>query len=248
MKKIQTEQEFHERMRQLLEYRIGDMQPFRHKPVEESADEELIDGLMEEDEEEGDAPAPEKKADKPKPKAQPENKPAPKPKAKPEKAPEQADTAVVDPEQELSPVSDEPAPAQGGPAPEAETDAITQKLNTFQDFMQSTAQTLASINDRLAQIGDLGVKVDKLDHEMKEINPSPEETYDLISKHSYPYNLKLSDVWSDYFEDTPGEADATAPTEKEYTADVEEIEQSMSDHEVQDSFYRDEEDQEKPGL
>lgn len=237
MKKIQTEQEFHARMKQLLEYRIGDMQPFRHKPVEESADEEAIDGLMQEDEEEGEEQSQDEKAEKPAPK--PAEKPAPKqkPEAAAKPAPKPTPEAPVDPEKELAPVKDE------APAPESpQAGAIEQKLSAFEDFMQSTAQTLSSINDRLSQIGQIGDKVDKLDHEMKEINPTPEETYDLISKHSYPYSMKLSDVWAGYFDEGP-KADSAAQDQQGYTANVEDIEQSMSDHDVEDSFYKDEEDE-----
>ncbi len=123
------------------------------------------------------------------------------------------------------PVQQEPVPA---PTPEPVQVTVPQDVNSeleikLNDQIAKTDQMLQAINmiqQTLStnQVGvgqdmDVNAKIDQVAKEVEDIkNPSYEKQFDMISRNSYPYNIKLSDYWG--WEDA---ADRQNQEGKEYT-------------------------------
>ena len=63
-----------------------------------------------------------------------------------------------------------------------------------------TEELLAKLDDmesKLSSVEQVNSKIDKLSQEIEEIKPpSYEDQLEMVSKNSYPYNVKLSDYWN----------------------------------------------------
>ena len=116
---------------------------------------------------------------------------------------------------------------------------------------QKVDELLTKLNDleqKLATMNDLVSKIDELENEFEKRNPTPEEKLDMRSLDSFPYNLKLTDYWSekegayDVMNNSkkvqPHDYQGPTPTvEKEYTLTQGEVENDYNEGEVSDSFY-----------
>jgi len=134
---------------------------------------------------------------------------------------EQPQQQAAAPEQQQAPAP-EPAPApvpEPAPAPEpmpepavADTNDLEIKLNDQIQKTQEVLNVVTQLQNSLGAIQGVNSKIDQVAQKVEDIaNPSPEKQFDMISKNSYPYNIKLSDYWG--WEDA--EADKEAK-EKEY--------------------------------
>ena len=76
-------------------------------------------------------------------------------------------------------------------------------------------------------------KMDELEQEVKDRNPSPTEKLSMRSMDSFPYSVKLTDFWNDregY--DATGEEDE----EQEYTLTKQDIDDDYSEVDIRSSF------------
>lgn len=108
---------------------------------------------------------------------------------------EPAQEPVVEPTPVAEPVEDEVEVdisdiIKGGQEAKESIDKISSKI----DIMM---KKYAEINHRLASINSLEQKIEGLEHEIEKRNPTEEEKLELRSVDSAPFNLKLSDYWSD---------------------------------------------------
>lgn len=97
-----------------------------------------------------------------------------------------------------------------------------------------TDELLAKLGDmenKLNSVDQVNAKVEKLASEVKEaMPPSYEEQLDMISKKSFPYNVKLSDYWKF---DNEQEVEP-----KKYTLNPDDI-KNVNDNEIKDTFATD---------
>ena len=94
-----------------------------------------------------------------------------------------------------------------------------------------TDELLAKLNDMETKFNSVDVvnaKIEKLANDVKEaMPPSYEEQLDMISKKSFPYNVKLSDYWK---------FDKNQQVEpKEYTLDTNDI-KDVNDNDIKNTF------------
>lgn len=106
---------------------------------------------------------------------------------------------------------EEPMDDMGGD--EVEVD-VTDLVNTSNELKASSeensakmAELIDNFNKLTSQVNSMtqmGKKIDSLDNELKTIsaeiekrNPTPTEKIEMRSLDSFPYNIKLSDFWSD---------------------------------------------------
>ena len=123
-----------------------------------------------------------------------------------------------------APGGDVPPPAAGGevpppaePAPnekgEVEVD-ITDLVKSTKDTKDKIEGTNELLNSLMSKFYDLENKmtsfdqilnrIDKIEQDFEKRLPTPVEKLEMRSMDSYPYNIKLSDFWSDEVEDIDG--------------------------------------------
>lgn len=175
---------------------------------------EYKEEVIDEDEEEEGAPAP-------------APKPAPKPAAPAEPEPAQA----PEPSPAPSPAPAAPAPApMPMPAPPTPEEEMKNLLDRQVSQTSEIMAKIGELSNKISSIDNVINTVDSLAHEVEEIkNPSPEVQQDLISKASYPYNIKLSDYWNF---DEEGEAPAE---EEKYEINQGDI-INYNDSQIKDTF------------
>ena len=81
-------------------------------------------------------------------------------------------------------------------AKEASEEANAKLEDLINGFAQIQNQ-LGVMQQTSAKIDELGNKVTELEHDIERRNPTPEEQIEMRSLDSYPYNIKLSDYWSE---------------------------------------------------
>ncbi len=179
------------------------------------------------------------------------------------------DDELKDLESELPPADDaenpeeEPMDDMGGEEEpmddmgdeEVEVD-VTDLVNTSNELKASSeensakmAELIDNFNKLTSQVNSMtqmGKKIDSLDNELKTIsaeiekrNPTPTEKIEMRSLDSFPYNIKLSDFWSDNTDKVTtvgsSKSDMGEEKPKEYVltkADVDDF----SEPDIRDSF------------
>ena len=148
---------------------------------------------------------------------------------------------------------EEPMDDMGGD--EVEVD-VTDLVNTSNELKASSeenstkmAELIDNFNKLASQVNSMtqmGKKIDSLDNELKTIsaeiekrNPTPTEKIEMRSLDSFPYNIKLSDFWSDNADKVTtvgsSKSDMGEEKPKEYVltkADVDDF----SEPDIRDSF------------
>lgn len=148
---------------------------------------------------------------------------------------------------------EEPMDDMGGD--EVEVD-VTDLVNTSNELKASSeensakmAELIDNFNKLTSQVNSMtqmGKKIDSLDNELKTIsaeiekrNPTPTEKIEMRSLDSFPYNIKLSDFWSDNADKVTtvgsSKSDMGEEKPKEYVltkADVDDF----SEPDIRDSF------------
>lgn len=121
-------------------------------------------------------------------------------------------------------------------------------VNSGNQKVDELMNKLKDLEEKLSSMNDLVSKIDQLENEFEKRNPTPEEKLDMRSLDSFPYNLKLTDYWSekegayDVMNNSkkvqPHDYQGPVPTvEKEYTLTQDEVENDYNEGEVSDSFY-----------
>jgi sugar-specific transcriptional regulator TrmB len=150
-------------------------------------------------------------------------------------APEAADDIAADPMMD-----------SGG---EVEVD-VTDLVNTSNELKTSSIETnqkmadlidkFNSLSDQITKMSKLGQNIEVLDKKIKDVeteivrrNPTPTEKIEMRSLDSFPYNIKLSDFWSDNADKLSVEPEQEKPKEYVLTkADVDDY----SDSDIRKSF------------
>ena len=124
---------------------------------------------------------------------------------------------------------------------------ITELVQGTEAARQSADHANQQIGDLLAKFDNLTQSLDKMDainakindieHEIETRNPTPEEQLEMRSLDSFPYNLKLTDYWSE----KEGHYDAMKNNEgdkepEEYVLTQEEVDQDYNSIHIKDSF------------
>ena len=146
-----------------------------------------------------------------------------------------------------APVEDEMAeePAmEEMPSDEGEVEVdVTDIVDKAEEAKEEAAGASSKIDDLLGKFSELEekltgmdqiiTKMDELEQEVKDRNPSPTEKLSMRSMDSFPYSVKLTDFWNDregY--DATGEEDE----EQEYTLTKKDIDDDYSEVDIRGSF------------
>jgi len=154
----------------------------------------------------------------------PEEEPAPEEEPMPEPAPEEEDIEV-----------DVTSLVKG--AKDAKKAAI-KAMRVSRDTGEELMGKLSDLEARLAKMDSVANKIENLEKEIVKRNPTPVEKLEMRSLSSYPYNIKLSDYWSE----KEGAYDVTNK-EKEYVLTKDDIDSDYSYSQIKDTFDKPKEEQ-----
>jgi hypothetical protein len=91
---------------------------------------------------------------------------------------------------------------------------------------------LSDLEAKLARMDSVANKIENLEKELVKRNPTPVEKLEMRSLSSYPYNIKLSDYWSD----KEGQYDVMNKEPKEYVLTKDDIDNEFSYSQIKDTF------------
>ena len=167
------------------------------------------------------------------------------------------DEEVVDAEVEDEVIDDVPAEEEAFEAGEEEEASeeeveevdVTEIVNSTKDTAEKVNSVTSKVDDILAKFGDLegklaGMgdiinKIDSLEKEVEMRNPTPVERLEMRSLDSFPFNVKLTDYWSDDKEG--GEYGAIEKKEKEFDVNVSDL-SNYNSEQIKSSFDADDEE------
>lgn len=117
------------------------------------------------------------------------------------------------------------------------TNMVNQRMEDLMGQFDDLENKLSNITNTMTD------KVEDLENEVEKRMPTPEEKIEMRSLDSYPYNLKLTDYWSD----KEGQYDVMDGEEgepDEYVLTKDDIDSEYNEGDVKDSFSEDYEDDE----
>ena len=120
-------------------------------------------------------------------------------------------------------------------AKKAAIKAMKVSKETGDDLMDK----LSDLEARLTRMDSVANKIENLEKEIIKRNPTPIEKLEMRSLSSYPYNVKLSDYWSD----KEGQYDVMDDKEKEYVLTKDDVDNEYSYSQIKDTFDKTSEDQ-----
>lgn len=91
---------------------------------------------------------------------------------------------------------------------------------------------LSDLEAKLARMDSVANKIENLEKELVKRNPTPVEKLEMRSLSSYPYNIKLSDYWSD----KEGQYDVMNKEPKEYVLTKDDVDNEFSYSQIKDTF------------
>ena len=91
---------------------------------------------------------------------------------------------------------------------------------------------LSDLEAKLARMDSVANKIENLEKELVKRNPTPVEKLEMRSLSSYPYNIKLSDYWSD----KEGQYDVMDKEPKEYVLTKDDVDNEFSYSQIKDTF------------
>lgn len=118
--------------------------------------------------------------------------------------------------------------------------AAIKAMKTSKDTGEELMGKLSDLEARLARMDSVAAKIEDLEKEIVKRNPTPVEKLEMRSLSSYPYNIKLSDYWSE----KEGPYDVTNKEPKEYVLTKDDVDTNFVDSKIRDSFDTPMEDQE----
>lgn len=156
-----------------------------------------------------------------------EELPAEDPLASPE-APIEEPIAEPAPEEDVEEVDVTSLVKGAKDAKKAAIKAMKTSKNTGEELMGK----LSDLEARIARMDSVAAKIEDLEKEIVKRNPTPVEKLEMRSLSSYPYNIKLSDYWSE----KDGQYDVMNNKEKEYVLTKDDINTDFVDSRIRDSF------------
>jgi hypothetical protein len=152
--------------------------------------------------------------------------------------------APVEDEFVEDPAMEEPMDDMGMEEPagdEVEVD-VTELVDKTEEAKTATGEVSSKVDDLLSKFSELESlsgtmdniisKMDSLEQEMIDRNPTPTEKLNMISTKSFPYTQKLSDFW----DEREGYEIGGEDEEKEFILTQDEIEADYSEVDVKNSF------------
>jgi hypothetical protein len=121
-------------------------------------------------------------------------------------------------------------------AKKAAITAMKVSKETGDDLMDK----LSDLEAKLARMDSVANKIEDLEKELVKRNPTPVEKLEMRSLSSYPYNIKLSDYWSD----KEGQYDVMNKEPKEYVLTKDDVDNEFSYSQIKDTFDEPSEEQE----
>lgn len=113
-------------------------------------------------------------------------------------------------------------------------------VQTSELVLQKLADMEQKITGMAASAGQLDAKMNNIEHQIVKRNPTPVEKLEMRSFDSFPYNQKLTDFWN---EKEGSNYDPMSDTKKkEYVLTQDDVDNSYSESEIENSFDYDEED------
>lgn len=116
--------------------------------------------------------------------------------------------------------------------------AAIKAMKVSRDTGEELMGKLSDLEARLAKMDSVASKIENLEKEIVKRNPTPVEKLEMRSLSSYPYNIKLSDYWSE----KEGSYDVT-DKEKEYVLTDDDIDSDYSYSQIKDTFDKPNEEQ-----
>jgi hypothetical protein len=113
-------------------------------------------------------------------------------------------------------------------AKKAAITAMKVSKETGDDLMDK----LSDLEAKLARMDSVANKIENLEKELVKRNPTPVEKLEMRSLSSYPYNIKLSDYWSD----KEGQYDVMNKEPKEYVLTKDDVDNEFSYSQIRDTF------------
>lgn len=179
-----------------------------------------------------------------------------------EEGPEMEPEEMPEPEGEINaPGMEDDAEEVSEPEAEPAGDEIeldvTELVDKSDEAVKSSEEANTKIDMLMAKLGELETKlpnvdllakqIQDLEKEIEERNPSEVEKLEMRSMNSYPYNLKLTDFWteddSNYeVENGEGQGFEKEEEEEEFVLTQDEVDSTYSDTEVKNTFDFEEED------
>lgn len=121
-----------------------------------------------------------------------------------------------------------------------DTKETKEAVNSGNQKVDELLTKLSDLETKLASMNDLVNKIEKLENEIEKRNPTPEEKLEMRSLDSFPYNLKLTDYWSEKegaYAVMKNNQKIVPTEEKEYVLTQGDVEKDYNEGEVSDSFY-----------
>jgi len=112
---------------------------------------------------------------------------------------------------------------QGGDVEVDITDLVTstqdsnQKIDGLNQSLNNILQKFDELEGRISSVDQIISKMDDIEHQVEKRLPTPVEKLELRSLDSYPYNIKLSDFWSDKTEELDIKEPNNGDQKKEFT-------------------------------
>lgn len=159
---------------------------------------------------------------------------------------ESEETVTTDPfaDEGGAEIEDEVADESGEETVEVDvTDIVAKSEETRNEIESMTAkmdELLGKLGDLEGKVGDMDKVIDKIDgleKEIEERNPTPVEKLEMRSMDSFPYSISLTDYWSD-----KEGYDVGGEEEKEYSITQQDVE-NYSAEEIKSSFDYDKTDE-----
>jgi hypothetical protein len=155
--------------------------------------------------------------------------------------------AIPEPMGEPEPMEDEveldiTELVQGTAAAKASSDDANQKIGLLM-------QKFEELNGSLDKMEAINAKIDNMEHEFEKRNPTPEEKLEMRSLSSYPYNLKLTDYWSEKegnYDVMKGDKEGNQ--QEDYVLTQEEVDSDYNAIHVKDSFTDSDENKESDNM
>ena len=126
---------------------------------------------------------------------------------------------------------------------------VTELVQGTVEAKNSADQANAKVSDLLTKFDNLttslekmatiNAKIDNLENEVEKRNPTPEEKLEMRSLDSFPYNLKLTDYWSEkegHYDAMKNGKEGNENTEEEFVLTKNDVEQDYNPMFVKDSF------------
>jgi hypothetical protein len=125
-----------------------------------------------------------------------------------------------------------------------DTKETKEAVNSGNQKVDELLTKLSDLENKLSAMNGLMDKIEELENEFEKRNPTPEEKLEMRSLDSFPYNLKLTDYWSekqgayDVLNNRKNGVNNQQPVEdKEYVLTQGDVEKDYNEGEISDSFY-----------